>query len=107
MTFAEELVTCLPSYKVQTEEFTERFELNNKDSQEYKVIIDKINGNYYWKTRENKQLIKRASGIFDVYYASDGSGYIKIENYNIDGERRYLEHVHLGLQTITYYGVCK
>ena len=65
---------------------------------------------YRWKTRENKILNLSKSGIFYTFHAFDGSGYVKIGDMSAlsqSSEKQYfyMEHLILGLDTITYWGV--
>jgi hypothetical protein len=76
--------------------------LLDEDIKKYKLIISKKNNSYFWVTRNNQELKKKISGIFDIYYATDGSGYIKVARKS--KEKLYIEHVHLGLDTITFFG---
>jgi len=77
-------------------------------------VISEISGKYYWATRENKEMISRISGAFITYIASDGSGYVRIINPKAKAtlpplsstEERfdYIEHMLIGLRSVTYYG---
>jgi hypothetical protein len=48
-------------------------------------------------------LILNSSGIFLILTANNGAGYIKLNTVT----DTYIEHLHLGLVTITYYGKWK
>ena len=77
-------------------------------------VISEIGGKYYWATRGNKELLRHVSGAFITYVAVDGSGYVRI----IDSKSKtiassisstearfdYVEHLLVGLRSITYYG---
>src|SRR4030066_2337825 len=52
-------------------------ELERKDAINLACVISKIEGKYYWATRENKEMIKFESGAFETYVAVDGSGYVR------------------------------
>jgi hypothetical protein len=77
-------------------------------------VIKEIDGKYYWQTRENKPLMMVESGAFIIFYPIDGSGYIRIINptfkdaaslmSSTEKTYDYIEHIVLGLRTITYYG---
>ena len=72
------------------------------------VIIEKA-GRYFWKTREMKELERHQSGIYVTYQAVDGSGYVRIDSLtahdsNTSHDISYIEHLKLGLFTITYQG---
>lgn len=70
---------------------------------------------FYWATRENVELIPRRSGIYTIFVAVNGSGYIRIIGPEMKkiifkkGEipYDYMEHLLLGLSTISYYGTPK
>jgi hypothetical protein len=77
-------------------------------------VVREIDGRFYWESRGNRQLLKTDSGAFVTYAAVDGSGYIRaikpsmkdaasimsVAEKNFD----YIEHLLLGLRTVTYYG---
>jgi|SaaInlStandDraft_6_1057023.scaffolds.fasta_scaffold08132_3 hypothetical protein len=75
---------------------------SKKESEKYKVLITKKDGLYYWASRNFKPLSKQDSGMYTIYIAKNGSGYIKIQNNILT--KVYLENIHLGLDTITYFG---
>ena len=77
--------------------------LNAARQQELQVAIVKKGARYFWKTREMKELEKHESGKFTTYLATDGAGYIKIDS-NASQATAYIEHLTLGLNTITYQG---
>ena len=78
-------------------------------------VIKEKDGKFYWETRGNKPMLKIDSNAFIIYVAVDGSGYVRVlkpelkqaaatmsateKNYD------YVEHMLLGLRTVTYYGV--
>lgn len=78
-------------------------QLSEKGQEEYKLIIVKTGDDYIWRSRENKKLVYHKSGIYDYFNQPEGAGYIKITK-NEDGYV-YMEHIHLGLETITYWGI--
>ena len=78
-------------------------------------VISEIAGEYYWATRQNKQMTRHESGAFITFVAVDGSGYVRVI---APGRKKevtlgspagrqfdYVEHLVLGLGSITYYGV--
>ena len=98
---AETILNAFPSTKVtSTDKFTTRSELNRQQQIANRVIIEKIDDKYYWTTRQNHELFPTKSGLYMIFIDPMGSGYVKV-NVN-SGE--FIEHVHLGLQTITYWG---
>ncbi len=101
---AKTFLECIPEVKIQSTKTQQaKSKLNHVDAEKNRLIIGIINGQYYWETRKNTILAKSSSGIYDNYISS--SGYVKVENA---GENKaYIEHVHLGLATMTYWGHCK
>ena len=81
--------------KVNEKKLTESLMLENR------IHIKKVNGVYYWVSRKETVLNKINSGIYDIYVSPEGAGYVKVNNQTDE----YIEHVHLGLKTITYYGI--
>lgn len=72
---------------------------------EARVVIERCGDAFCWATRGGEEMDYRSSGIYDIYIAQSGAGYVKVENSFIDGEpAQFLEHVHLGLATVTYFG---
>src|SRR4030066_538055 len=89
-------------------------ELERKDAINLACVISKIEGKYYWATRENKEMNKFESGAFETYVAVDGSGYVRairpdmkeVASLMDKTEERYdyVEHLLIGLRSVTYYG---
>lgn len=81
----------------------------------FKCIISKISGSYYWASRENVSLIRIDSGAFCTFVAKNGSGYIRMVNpvlkdatslmSETEMKYDYVEHLLIGLRSITYYGI--
>lgn len=77
-------------------------------------VISEIGGKYYWATRENKEMVRRVSGAFITFLAVDGSGYVRLVDPGAktaaslisptEVKFDYVEHLLIGLQSITYYG---
>jgi len=80
-------------------------------------VISRIEDRYYWASRENKELVRIVSGGFVTFLAVDGAGYVRIivpemkEAVSLMSgtEKRfdYVEHLLLGLRSVTYYGVAE
>jgi hypothetical protein len=78
------------------------------------VVISEINGRYYWASRENKELRVSEGGTFITFTAMDGSGYVRVLNpqmksaaslaYDSAKAFDYVEHLLIGLNSVTYYG---
>ena len=108
--------TGLPTVKI-TEGGVERSaeKLDRATASTLFCVINEKDGKFYWETRGNKPLLKIDSNAFVIYLAVDGSGYVRVlkpefkkaaasisateKNYD------YVEHMLLGLRTITYYGI--
>ena len=75
---------------------------NNKVS----IIVDE-DGRYYWGTRAMRPLTRHESGDFTLYVATGPTGgYVKVLNAVFgEGVRAYMEHVSIGLEALTYYGL--
>lgn len=69
----------------------------------HRVIISKEGEEYIWETRDRKKLVHTTEGAFDLFTDPKGGGYIKITRS--DGKFYYMEHLSLGLNTFTYWGV--
>ncbi len=77
-------------------------------------VISAISGKYYWATRENKEMIRRSSGGFITFVAVDGSGYVRVidaaakpaasQMSPTEAQFDYVEHLVIGLRTISYFG---
>ncbi len=107
--------TGIPSVKV-TEGGIERNAEKVEKSKASSVacIIKEIEGKFFWETRGNKPLLKIDSGAFVIFLAVDGSGYIRLIKpslkeaasvmSNTEKNFDYVEHLILGLRSVTYYG---
>jgi hypothetical protein len=78
--------------------------------------VSKIGDDYYWASREKTPLVAIDSGgAYVTYVAVNGSGYIRVLKPEFkkaaslvdDTDRAYdyIEHLLVGLRTVTYYGV--
>ena len=119
--FAKEeiIFTGIPEMKI-SEGATSRVaeSLSKSRAMEYKCTITKIDETYYWRTRENVELIMISRGRFITFWAVEGQGYIRIVNpemrktarkigamlHDPEGYFDYVEHLLLGLKSVTYYG---
>lgn len=80
-----------------------------------KCIISKISGAYYLASRENVKLLRIDSGAFSTFVAENGSGYIRMVNSDFkntaslmsetEAKYDYVEHLLIGLRSVTYYGI--
>lgn len=116
------IFTGIPEIKISEGGVTRVPEnLNKEKAINFKCTITKIDDKYYWTSRENVELIPIASGAFITYWAVNGSGYIRVVKPESKEEVRklgamagdpeekfdYVEHLLLGLKSVTYYGKSK
>jgi hypothetical protein len=89
--------------------------ISTEKAEEFICLIHKIDGRYYWASRENRELLKVQSGCFINYIAVGEGGYVKVINpaqrsaVAFLGESEvkydYVEHLlAFGLSSIAYYG---
>ncbi|MBF0121687.1 MAG: hypothetical protein HQK79_22885 [Desulfobacterales bacterium] len=118
--FAQETIvfTGIPEIKI-SEGGIERTpeNLSSDRALGYKCTITKIDGKYFWTTRENIELINISSGAYITFMALNGSGYVRIINPEMKSavsimggtEKKfdYIEHLLIGLKSVTYYGKIK
>ena len=88
--------------------------MSGSDADEFRVVIEKIDGSYFWKSRENLELVPQVSGIYTTYVAENGSGYIRVitewmrqTGDTLPKEERgyyYMEHLIHTMGSITYMG---
>lgn len=113
--WADEVFVGIPLAKTELSgEYLERTKLDKDDQLEFKVIIVKEGDRFFWKTREMKELTRHQSGLFVTYQAVDGAGYVRVDlsggaigDLKVPGSSLdigYIEHIKLGLNTITYQG---
>lgn len=101
--------SALPSSRVSSTDTSTKREMLTADKQkEYRLVITKRDGKYYWASRENRELYYTLSGVFHIFIDLRGGGYVKIFDRKLLREAGpnfgYLEHNHLWLDTITYWG---
>lgn len=122
--FANELIvfTGVPEIKISEGGISRVPENLTKDKAiKFKCTITQIDDKYYWTSRENIELVTITSGAFITFWAINGSGYVRIVSPEMKEEVRkigamtgdpeekydYVEHVLLGLKSVTYYGKAK
>jgi hypothetical protein len=95
--------------------------LNKEKAIKFKCTITKIDDKYYWTSRENIELIPISRGAFITYWAVNASGYVRVVKPEMraevkeigamagdpEGQYDYVEHLLLGLKSVTYYGKSK
>jgi len=92
-------------------------DLNVAKASEAECVITKIGDKYFWKTRNNTELFMIPSGAFVTFVATNGSGYVRIIPPDLkeaaslmdETEKKYdyVEHLLIGLRSVTYYGKAK
>jgi hypothetical protein len=48
------------------------------DGADAMLLIVKRGGQYFWASREDRQLVQIESGVFDLYIDPRGGGYVKV-----------------------------
>jgi hypothetical protein len=79
-----------------------------------RVTIVERSGEFFWVTRENRQLIHAPSGLYHYFIDPRGGGYVKVlDQTDLPPESisrqpgpdvQFMEQVTLQLGTITYWG---
>jgi hypothetical protein len=79
-----------------------------------RCVVSGLDGTYYWTSRENVKLFLIDSGAFSTFVAENGSGYIRVVNLDLknaaammsetEAKYDYVEHLLIGLRSVTYYG---
>jgi len=81
---------------------------------EFKCTITKIGDKYFWTSRDNVELVTIQSGAFLTFVSTTGSGYVRVILPEMkdaaacmdETEKKYdyVEHMMIGLKSVTYYG---
>lgn len=89
--------------------------IKGEKSLSFKCVISKIGDKYYWTTRGNVELVPTTSGTFITFSALNGSGYVRIIPKDLknmaslmglsETKYDYVEHLLIGLKSVTYYGI--
>ncbi len=120
MTFAQAITVFsgIPSIKI-SEGGIERLseDLTRDRAVNLGCVISRIGDKYYWASRENKTMTRAESGAFITFSATDGSGFVRIvapgmkQTVSLMGATEtkfdYVEHLLIGLKSVTYYGSVK
>ncbi len=116
---AEEVVfSGVPLFKISEggdERVVENLEKDR--AVEAKCIITKVGDQYFWASRDNAELFSIPGGAFLTFVATSGAGYVRIVPLGYkadaalmdDAEKKfdYVEHMLIGLRSVTYYGKTK
>ncbi len=70
-----------PHKKIEvTEQAVATYEITKSQASEYKVVIEREGDKYYWRTRNNLQLVPMQSGVYITFLAVNGAGYVRVLN---------------------------
>jgi hypothetical protein len=87
--------------------------LSKQEAVKYSLVIKKVGGKYVWVSRNDTKLIYNLSGIYHIFTAVNGSGFVSIVDNRIlpdtfrakgSPDIEYGEHVRNGVSVISYYG---
>jgi hypothetical protein len=88
--------------------------LNTDKAGNTECLIVKRGEKYLWASRENLQLARIESGSFITFIAMNGSGWIRTINPEFktiastmsatEASFDYVEHLMIGLRSVTYFG---
>lgn len=111
----EVIFSGIPSVKI-SEGGTSRVveDLKGAKATEAECVIVKTGDKYLWKTRNNTEMTQIQSGAFVTFVATSGAGYARIIPADLkeaaslmdETEKKYdyVEHMVIGLKSVTYYG---
>lgn len=78
-------------------------------------VISQDGESYYWASRGDVPMVRVDAGAFTTFVAVNGSGYVRVVvpamkdaarlMSETEGRFDYVEHMNIGLRSITYYGV--
>lgn len=112
--YADVVIDAIPRSRVDaTPENANREVFSASKRQESRLIITKVDGQYYWATRENTPMTYTTSGIFHLFIDPKGGGYVEVADthslpsaFREKGARfQYKEHVRSGMWgAFTYFG---
>tara|TARA_R110002020_G_scaffold447188_1_gene659534 strand:+ start:604 stop:993 length:390 start_codon:yes stop_codon:yes gene_type:complete len=108
--WGEEVFVGKPiAWVVMSGDKVHRTVLTGSKQSEFQSVVVKMDGRYFWQSREMKELERHERGRFVTFLATDGTGYIKIDSSvaldsSTSQRTAYIEHLLLGLNTSTYQG---
>lgn len=92
-----------PTVRVDsTTEGTTRRRLTPTEGNQFGLKIDVKDGRYYWTNHRNQPLTVQTSGEFTYLSSTEPGQYIKFRRLN--DRIAYVEHLDMGLGTVTYWG---
>jgi hypothetical protein len=113
----EQVFFGIPAVRINEDGATRAVKnLSPEQAAGYHCVISLIGDKYYWTSRESKPLTRSESGAYITCHATDGSGYVRIQDSGVKrvlasiggpGTFDYVEHLLLGLTSVTYYGNVK
>lgn len=84
------------------------------DAPNLACVISRIGDGYYWASRGNKRMTRVDAKGFTTFFAEDGAGYVRAirpgmkQIVSLFGETEvrydYVEHLLIGLKSVTNYG---
>ena len=96
-------LTGSPTVRVDTTpEGTSRRQLTAAEAKEHGLKISIVNGRYFWTNRQNEPLTVRQSGEFTYLSSKDPGQYVRFRRIN--DRLAYVEHLDMGLGSVTYWG---
>jgi hypothetical protein len=107
-----------PSVKISEAGFERVPErLDSVQGADLACVISRVGDKYYWASRENQSMVRIESEAFITFVAVNGSGYVRVTipemKDSVSGmgetEKRfdYVEHLLIGLKSVTYYGTAR
>ena len=92
----------IPTVRVDAAEGdTTRRVLDEAESLKSRLVVQIVDGQYYWTSRDNRRLRLDASGPF-TYLSSEPGNYIRMTR--IDDKLSYVEHVDTAFGSVTWWG---
>jgi hypothetical protein len=92
----------IPTVRVDAEERdTTRRVLSQNEVTTSRLMVNIVDGKYYWTSRDNRPLRLDTSGPF-TYLSSDPGQYIRFTRIN--DKVAYVEHVDMPLGSVTWWG---
>ena len=77
-----------------------RDRLKPEEAEEERLVLEKRGDQWVWRSRDG-QPVDHTEGAAYHYFEGSGGGYVKIER----ATGIYLEHMSVGMASITYWGV--
>jgi hypothetical protein len=92
----------IPTVRVDSAEGdTTRRVLSQNEATTSRLLVNIVDGKYYWTSRDNRALRLDASGPF-TYLSSEPGKYIRFTR--MDDKVAYVDHVDMPLGSVTWWG---